>query len=388
MPSKLGSIIIEGHVQGLSNTRALGEAEVPVFVVDKSNCIARYSKYCTKFFYCPDFISEEFVPFLIELAKKENLQGWTLIPSNDHAVYSISKHKQELANYYKIIIPEIDIIENIYDKSKLLSLAERVNIPYPKTQYFLTENDPISDNLSFPFITKGRNGLSFYKALGKKAILSNNELELRAHLKQIAEKFTIERSFTQELIPFNGTNKTVSFTAFCVDGEIKTHWIGEKVREHPIRFGTATFARSIECVELLDPSQKLLHELKYTGVCEVEYLLDPRDKKYKLIEINARTWLWVGLARACGINYAVMVYNHLNGIENIYPSNYKIGMNWVNYITDTPFSLIALFKGRLTIKEYFSSFKGKRVDAFFSWRDIKPSIMFFVLSVYIAIKRK
>ncbi|OFX23713.1 MAG: hypothetical protein A2041_09565, partial [Bacteroidetes bacterium GWA2_31_9b] len=380
-----GVIIIEGHVQGLSNTRALGEAGISVIVIDKSNCLARYSKYCKKFFYCPDFISEEFVPFLIDLAKREDLNGWALIPSNDHAVYSISKHKTELSNYYKIIIPELDIIDNIYDKSKLLKLAEKVNIPFPKTQYFTSANDSISGELSFPLITKGRNGLSFYRALGKKALLSNTEFDLRNHLQQITEKFSIKSSFTQELIPFNGANKTISFTAFCIDGNIKTFWIGEKVREHPIRFGTATFASSIDCKELFEPSQRLLKELKYTGVCEVEYLLDPRDKKYKLIEINARTWLWVGLARTCGIDYAVMIYNYLNEIETIYPNQYRIGVNWVNYLTDIPFSIISIIKGKLSIKQYFSSCRGKTVDAFFSWKDLYPSVMFFFLSLYIVI---
>lgn len=388
MWGKAGVIVIEGHVQGLSNTRALGEAGIPVIVIDKSNCLARYSKYCKKFFYCPDFISDDFVPFLINLAQKENLKDWVLLPSNDHAVYSISKSKRELENYYKIISPEIAIIENIYDKSKLLSIAERCNIPIPKTQYFITDKDAISDQLAFPFITKGRNGLSFHRAVGKKALLVNTEAELREQFKQIAEKFSIDRTFTQELIPFDGTNKTISFTAFCVDGDIKTHWIGEKVREHPIRFGTATFARSIDCPELLEPSQRLLKEIGYTGVCEVEYLLDPRDNQFKLIEINARTWLWVGLARKCGIDYALMVYNYLNGIKMDYPTNYRKGVNWVNYLTDTPFSIMAMLKGKLTPRKYFSAFHGKTVDAFFSWKDLKPSLMFFVLSIYIAIKRK
>lgn len=388
MFDKPGVIVIEGHVQGLSNTRALGEAGIPVIVIDKNTCLARYSKYCKKFFKCPDFISNEFVPFLIDLAKKENLQGWALIPSNDHAVYSISRHKSELEEFYKIITPNIDVIENIYDKSKLLSLAEKLNVACPKTQYFVSENDPISENLSFPLITKGRNGLSFYKAMGSKALLSNTNKELKEQLQLIGKKYLVEKTFTQELIPFDGTNKTISFTAFCIDGEVKTYWIGEKLREHPIRFGTATYARSIECQQLLEPSQRLLKEINYTGVCEVEYLLDPRDGQHKLIEINARTWLWVGLAKACGINYALMIYNYINGIDNQYPNQYQVGVNWVNYVTDTPFSLLAMIKNKISLKQYITSFKGKRVDAFFSWKDLKPSIMFFVLSVYIAIKRK
>jgi predicted ATP-grasp superfamily ATP-dependent carboligase len=140
--------------------------------------------------------------------------------------------------------------------------------------------------------------------------------------------------------------------------------------------------------DLVEPSQKLLKALNYTGVCEIEYLLDPRNGQYKLIEINARTWLWVGLAKSCGINYALYVYNYLNKIETQHPSDYLKGIGWVNYITDTPFSLMAIIKHKLTLKQYFSAFRGKRVDAFFSWSDIKPSLMFFVLLFYIAVKRR
>ena len=385
---KAGVIIIEGHVQGLSNARALGEAGIPVVVIDKNNCLARYSKYCQKFFYCPDFISDEFAPFLVELSQKENLRDWVLMPSNDHAVYSISRNKEELGLYYRIIAPDIETLEKIYDKSKLLTLAKEIGVPIPETQYFTSIAETIDKKLEFPLITKGRFGLTFYKSLGKKVFLSESEVEFREHLKQINDKYHVEETFTQELIPFDGRNKTISFTAFSIAGQIKTFWIGEKVREHPIQFGTATFARSIDMPDLVEPSQKLLKALNYTGVCEIEYLLDPRNGQYKLIEINARTWLWVGLAKSCGINYALYVYNYLNKIETQHPSDYLKGIGWVNYITDTPFSLMAIIKHKLTLKQYFSAFRGKRVDAFFSWSDIKPSLMFFVLLFYIAVKRR
>ncbi|MEZ5084599.1 MAG: hypothetical protein R2750_14335 [Bacteroidales bacterium] len=70
--NKTGAIIIEGHVQGLSNTRALGSMGIPIYVVDINTCIARYSKYCKKFFICPAFKSDDFAEFLIDLAKKKN----------------------------------------------------------------------------------------------------------------------------------------------------------------------------------------------------------------------------------------------------------------------------------------------------------------------------
>ena len=131
-----GAIIIEGHIQGLSNTRSLGEAGIPVYVVDRGFCIAMHSRYCKKFFRSPDFIKDDFAWFLMDLAEKEQIKDWVLIPSNDHAVYTLSKHKRELEKFYRVITPELEIIDPIYDKLKLLNLAEKNKIHVPRTQNF------------------------------------------------------------------------------------------------------------------------------------------------------------------------------------------------------------------------------------------------------------
>src|SRR5450759_1595127 len=91
-----GVIVIEGHVQGLANTRALGKAGIPVIVVSEHNCLARYSRYCKKFFKCPGYLSSEFIHFLIQMALSEGIQGWVLLPSNDHAVFNISGNIEKL----------------------------------------------------------------------------------------------------------------------------------------------------------------------------------------------------------------------------------------------------------------------------------------------------
>ncbi|MDY0279186.1 MAG: hypothetical protein RBR35_01335 [Salinivirgaceae bacterium] len=378
MTSKTGAIIIEGHVQGLSNTRSLGEAGIPVYVVDKNNCIAKYSKYCQKFFRCPDFIDDEFAEFLVDLAIKEDIRGWVLIPSNDHAVYTISKFKQKLEKYYKVITPELSVINLIYDKVLLLKIAEQVGVPIPETQNFNDPGDPVSSQLSFPLITRGRNGLSFYRAIRKKALLAHDETELRDQLKLIAHKYQVDKTFTQELIPFDGTNKTISFTAFCIQGEIKAYWTGVKLREHPLRFGTATFTESIHCAKCHEQSIPLLRALNYTGVCEIEYLYDPRDKKYKLIEINARTWLWVGLAKACGIDYAMMIYHYVNDLPFSYPRNYSIGRSWINPVSDTVYAIQGILKGKLKVSAYLSSiFAKSHHNALFAKNDWLPGFAYF-----------
>lgn len=369
---QLGAIIIEGHIQGLSNTRSLGEVGIPIYVIDKNNCLARYSKYCNKFFRCPEYNTDEFITFLISLAETENIRNWVLIPSNDHALYSISKNKTILESYYKIIVDNFDVIEKIYDKSKLLSFAKECNLPVPETISIRNIDEAISKQLSFPLLIKGRNGLTFYKAIGKKALVAHNKSQLFTHLYSIKGKIEIENTFIQELIPNDGTNKTISFTAFCEKGQIKTFWVGAKLREHPIRFGTATFAKSIYNEECHKQSVKLLKALNYSGVCEIEYLKDPRDGYFKLIEINPRTWLWVGLAKACGIDYAKILYSYAMNNKYYYISNYKEGIKWINRYVDFPFSLLEIITMKLRISDYFKSSKGEKVDALWCNKDKKP----------------
>jgi predicted ATP-grasp superfamily ATP-dependent carboligase len=384
----LGAIIIEGHVQGLSNTRALGEQGIPVWVIDKTNCIAQYSKYCKKFIKCPDFQAEEFTPFLIELAIKENIKDWLLIPSNDHAVVAIAKNKEILSDFYRFVVSDLSIIEKIYDKGNLLAVAKKVNVPFPKTQFFHSSDEVLSTDIKFPVLTKGRTGLTFYKSLKKKAFLANNAEELKEQLKLISGKIPLNQTFTQELIPFDGKNKTISFTGFCVEGEIKTHWSGVKLREHPIQFGTATFTQSVSVKELFDQSTKILSELNYSGICEVEFLFDPRDKQHKLIEINARSWLWVGLAKKCGVNYAKILYDFVNNKPIDYPKSYKLGEYWINPITDFIYSWIGIIKGKVKMKDYFKTlFFTKKNNALFEKGDWKPGFMYFIKTVDFINKR-
>jgi len=370
--AKPGVIIIEGHVQGLANMRLLAKAGVPVIVVDKNDCIARYSKYCQGFYLCPEFIEDDFAEFLLELAKQKNLNGWLLLPSNDHAVHTLARYQSELQNTFKMLTPHLSVFDAIYDKSHLLELAKSLHIPTPKTTYF-TDSQPGFINLEFPVVTKGKLGLTFYKTVGKKAILAKNEQQLRRDLKALAGIISLNETFTQEVIPFDGSNKTISFTSFCIDGEIKTFWMGVKLREHPLQFGTATFCESIFQQECLENSRQLLLALSYTGVCEIEFLHDPRDGFFKLIEINARTWLWVGLAAACGINYPLYIYNHVNGLPNDFPSTYQVGIRWRNFWTDTIFSSMAIFKGKLNIQDYLDSVRGDGlIDAVRDKDDPKP----------------
>lgn len=341
LKNKPGVVVIEGHVQGLANTRLLGQAGIPVIVIDKDNCVAKYSKYCKAFYKCPDYLSEDFIDFLIRLNKAFNLTNWLLLPSNDHVVYNLSLHKDTLSRYYKIITEDIEIIENIYNKRKLLQIADKVGIPIPATIMPEFENPRIVE-LRYPILIKGNQGLNFYKRFKHKAfIITTPEKLINIWGKELKEAKP-EEYIIQEIIP--NVHKTVSVTVFAEKGTVYTYWMGVKLREHPVTFGTATCAKSIYDEEMLKLSKQLIKELNYSGVCEIEWLRDSRDNIPKLIEINARTWLWVGLAAKCGVNYPKIIYEYMYDRKIPKVTDYLKDKIWLNIYTDFVYSMLNIFK--------------------------------------------
>ncbi len=364
-----GVLIIEGHVQGLSNARSAAELNLPVWVMHNGNCIASSSTSCQKFIHCNSYDSEDFIHDLIKLGTDNNLRDWLIIPSNDYAVLNIARNLLKLAPFYTTFSSDIKILEQIIDKSVLAALAINCDVPIPETYKTIENGDFFQNNFSFPVLTRGTIGQDFYKKIGVKALKSNNLEELKRNLNKIGNHFDISQTLTQELIESKNGNKsiTVSTCCLCLNGIILNLWMGEKLNEHPLSYGTATLARSVEIKELEEPTRNLIKGLEYTGVCEIEWLYNLKQKRYNLIEINPRTWLWVELAKASGIDFIKDVIQISSGKEVLKNKTYETDIYWFNPITYYPFKVLAVLKN---VKSYRP--KGKTVNALFKKGDNKP----------------
>ena len=251
-------------------------------------------------------------------------------------------------------------------------MAVRAGIHIPRT-FFQLDVNPETVDLRYPVLIKGNNGLSFYKRWHHKAIAADSGSELRGLLRNQLAGVRPDEYFIQELIP--DEHKTVSVTVFAAQGEVFSHWAGVKLRSHPINFGTATCCQSVYDEEMLELSKKLIRDLNYTGVCEIEWLKDPRDNEPKLIEINARTWLWVGLAARCGVNYPLVAYRYI--CEDVLPKNseYDLGRYWLNLYTDLSYGLKGIVKGQYKAAQLFKPYL-KFTEACFEMSDPLPFFIY------------
>jgi len=383
-----GAIVIGDHIQALALARSLGQNKIPVYLFNETNMsIVRFSKHISKYIKVPSTKDElKFVSCVLEVAKNYKLKDYLLIPTNDNAVKILSKNKIALEKYYKIPTPEWDITKFALDKKLTYCLAKNNGIPVPET-YFINNISKIRElDIQYPVLVKGVEGLNFYKKTGAKAFQAESDYELKKIWNDISPLVESAEVIIQEKIP-GSTDSMYSFCSFFKDGEAKGIWTGHKIREHPMGFGTATLAESKHTPEIIQLGSKILKAINYYGISEIEFKKDPRDGKFKLIEINARSWLWVSLARRAGVDFATMLYKDINGEEITHNQNFEENIKWIHLYTDSWISLKEILKGRMSIEDYLKSLKGKKEYAVFSLEDPLPFVAETLLLPYLLMTR-
>ena len=76
----------------------------------------------------------------------------------------------------------------------------------------------------------------------------------------------------------------------------------------PRGFGTCRVGEARWRDDVVEQALALLTALGYHGIAQTEFRLDPRDERFKLMEVNPRLWQWHGLARACGVDLPRIAY--------------------------------------------------------------------------------
>ena len=382
-----GAIITGGDFQGLGVVRSLGRKRIPVYIIDHELSIARFSRYHKKFSFAPHpKREEEYLSFLIDYAKRQNLDKWVLFPNNDLTVRLLSKHKKRLEEYYLIPTPDWEVIKYVYNKRNTCQLAESLGIPTPKTYFPKEVYDLEKLDLSFPVIIKPATRDDFFEKFRKKAFLIQNRQHLIETYKKVCDVIDSSDVLVQEFIPA-GPKHLYSFCPFFKDGRIVARIIARRSRQHPMDFGQATtFAEAVHMPELEVIGVKLLNKINYYGLAEVEFMYDTRDMQFKFLEINARVWGWHTLAIGAGIDLPYLLFRDMIGQPIQIPSSRK-DAKWIRLITDIPIAIIEMMGGRMSLKDYELSLKGKKEFAVFSLDDPLPFFAEIFMSPYLWIKR-
>ena len=117
----------------------------------------------------------------------------------------------------------------------------------------------------------------------------------------------------QDLIP-GGDDELYTLGAYLSESlEPLGLFCGRKLIQTPPGIGTARLAEAVWVDEVVDAGLHLLRALGCNGLSQVEFKRDPRDGKFKLMEVNPRLWQWHSLARASGVDLPLIAYRDLTG---------------------------------------------------------------------------
>lgn len=384
----VGAVVLGGDYQGLGIVRSLGSRGVPICVLDDELSISRYSRYCGKFVKVPHLREGRVVvDRLLELAARLGLQGWVLYPTREELVAAISHHREELGEVFRVPTPEWECVKWAWDKRNTYRLAQQLGIPVPVTHY--PENfDQLAelDGCNAPFALKPAIKEHFFYATKAKAWRANSHAELRTLYKKASKLASKSEIMVQELIPGGGAQQ-FSYCAFFRGGEALGKMVVCRRRQHPLEFGRAsTYVETIDEPLLEEFSERFLREIDYYGLVEIEYKLDPRDGRYKLLDVNARTWGYHSLGAKSGVDFSYMLYADQIG-EPMPICKAAPGSAWMRTTTDLPAAAIALLHREVDIKTYLRSIRNCDTDAVFSISDPAPGVAEILLIPYLAFKR-
>lgn len=356
---------------GLAVGRALARHGVKVYGIDTGFSVGRFSKYIEK----PSWgysilLDQKLLDNLVMFSRQFDTKP-VFIPTYDVMIEFVAQNFDVLKEYYHlhgVYSPEISF--KFLNKKEFYTMCEDFNIPYPRT-IFLNGGITIGeiwDRMKPPFIIKPHMRHKWKRQLrGEKVILINTRNEFDKILQQYPD--LMGKAMVQEVIPGPESNIYLFKGYFDRSGKLVDYFTGRKLRQFPPMFGSGSLVESIPGEEVKEASMKFFQNVKVHGLGGIEFKHDPRDGKLKMIEINMRPQTWEDITRVSGKELLWLSYCDLVGLPCHNNGQQIFGIKLVDLIPDTVSALWFMSKKRLSFREWFKSYKGRKAYALIDLKD-------------------
>jgi D-aspartate ligase len=386
-----GALVLGGAHGSLEIARSLGRRGIRVWLLTDDNPLAKSSRYVERSFDWAGPRDDGALAFLTELCRRHDLHGWVLFAGSDDDLCLVAQNHSALTGFFTLTTPHWDTARFAYDKRQMNIRAAELGIAHPRTRYPRTADD-LTDNLadgalSFPVILKpsireGRNAFVDAKAWRVD------------HPHQLGERYMAAKALVgadtimiQELVPGDGTAQ-YSYAAIWDRGAPVGALVARRRRQYPVEFGfTSTFVETADAPDVEAAAVRFLASIDYSGLVEIEFKYDARDRLYKILDVNARAWTWMALGAAAGIDFPAMQWALACG-EPIAPAVAASGISWLYFPRDLAASLHEMAAGKLSPLGYLRSLRRFSASAVFAFDDPWPAVIDIPLSAVRVVTRR
>jgi len=307
--------------KSLAAVRSFGRRGHYVTAGEKTRfATALFSRYCNRRVVYPS-PTEKKKNFLNWLELELDRYGYDVLFPMELATQTIiTSNRERLSKNCRIPFADTDLTLKIHNKAFLMQYAGAKGIDTPKT--YIIDNPSLIHKLAkeidFPVVIKPR------MSSGSRGITYVNKKEdFIVSYQKVHKSYPLP--IVQEHIPWGGDAVSVCLL-LNFKSEVRASFVYRRLREYPVTGGPSTLRVSIKRNDVQTVASSLMKSLKWVGIAHVEFRVDPRDGKAKLLEVNPRFWGSLQLAIESGMDFPYLLFRlAIDGdIEPV--SDYKKGV--------------------------------------------------------------
>ena len=361
-------------MQGLQIARILAQRGVPVIAIAKNpNYYSCRTQVCNEILYA-DTSTEKLIETLEDLGPKLSEKA-VLFPCQDKNVLIISRHRENLEQWYHVILPAPDVVEMMLDKLGFYTYAQKEGLPIPNTFFLYSRSDAeeAAQKLAFPCILKPPfRPEAWTRHTKQKAFKAASPAELLA-LYDHYHRWT-DVLIAQDLIEGPDTNHYSCNCYFDANSEPVVTFVSRKTRQWPPGTGQGCLSEEYRNDIVLQETIRLFRGVNYRGLGYLEMKRDERCGKHYIIEPNiGRPTGGSAIAEAGGVELHYTMYCDAIGLP--LPANreqtYR-GVKWIHLLRDLQSSFYYWRRGDLNLSQWWQSLRGAKTYAVFSRSDPGP----------------
>lgn len=371
MPCSRRVLVLDGMWnKSLAAVRSFGEkgfyvaaGETTVFST------ALFSRYVSKrhVYPSPKTRPDDFMEWLLDELKAG---GYDLVlPTEFSTQQLISRHAEEIRRHAGFPFPEAGLAEKAHDKAWLMRFADSKGYLVPKTRFTdegsVDEVEAIGRDLTYPAVIKpvGSSGSRGIAYVYRKEDFKDAYLKVHA-------KYPCP--IVQEYIPpASGGGGFGVGVLFNMRSEPRAAFVYRRLREYPVTGGPSTLRESVKNDAIRDTAVSLLKDLGWAGPAMVEFKVDPRDGRARLLEVNPRLWGSLMLPIIAGVDFPYLLYRLAveGDIEPVKEYRTGVKCRWL-----IPGDIMHLFSSPVKIKALRGMFARSDGDDILSLKDPMPTV--------------
>jgi D-aspartate ligase len=368
--SKPGVVVIGGYANGVSALRSVAREGVRTAVILTHRAdVAHRSRYAHESHRVTGLHRR--ADGLIDLLQDRAYQwrGWALIPTDDDALAALAEHRDLLSRWYPATVPPAEVVQRVLHKATAYRIAEEIGIDVPRFYGPATRATATRSDIAYPVVVRPVAGSRFWRTFRSKFFVVRSPLELIAAIDRLERAEVAADVF--ELV----TGPDDQFYHYTVyldrQGEPAAEFCFRTLRKSPM--GDARAAEPVHLPELREPTIALLRRIGWQGTASLEYLRNPRDGRYRLVDITGRCFLSHGLATRSGVNYPLLTWQEHARHQRVTAAPNGWRGTWMHLHSDLLYR--AFEPGHhVTWRELARTFSRPWIDAVWSAADPAPFV--------------